>query len=133
VKRKILLYIDASINFILGMLLLSSVFLSTQLTRFLGVPTVEQAFYPSILGGVFIGITVALLLEANRTVDFKPVGLGLMGAVVINLCGGSVLLCWLVFGNLGLPMHGRIFLWILSVLLVGLSGIELFQQLQSKG
>jgi hypothetical protein len=71
----------------------------------LGIPSSNAAFYPNILGGVLIGITIALLLEAFR----KPgglVGLGLGGAVATNLCGGLVLAEWLTFGDLTLPIRG---------------------------
>jgi hypothetical protein len=52
------------------------------------------------------------------------VGLGLAGAVAINLCGGGVLAAWLVFGRLDVPPHGRVFLWALVVLLVSISMAE---------
>jgi hypothetical protein len=54
------------------------------------------------------------------------VGLGLGGAIAINLCGGGALASWLIFGNLTIPIKGRIFLWILVFLLVGISSIELY-------
>jgi mannose/fructose/N-acetylgalactosamine-specific phosphotransferase system component IIC len=120
-KSSILLLVDAIINLILGALLL---FISKDIIHFLGIPDVEVYFYPNILGGVLFGIGLALLLEYLR----KPrglVGLGLGGAVAINLSGGLVLVGWLVFGNLHLPTHGMIILWILVVILIGLSGTEL--------
>ena len=109
-RKNFLLTLDAGINLILGILLLSAAIIPKTLERFFGVPAIEHAFYPSILGGVFIGITIALLLEANRAANNDSVGLGLGGAVVINLCGGAVLFSWLLFGNLGLPLRGKIFL-----------------------
>ena len=65
-KTTKLLIIDAIINFILGILLLLSIPFPEQMTEFLGVPKIQQAFYPSILGGVLIGVGVALLLENYR-------------------------------------------------------------------
>jgi len=90
----------------------------------MGVPAIEQAFYPSIMGGVFMGIGVSLVIESNRRSSAKAVGLGLAGAVAINLCGGVVLIGWLLFGDLSLPVGGTIFLWVLAVLLVAISSIE---------
>jgi hypothetical protein len=120
-KYRITLLIDASINFILAVLLLAY---SPRLVEMLGVPPSENSFYPNILGAVFFGITIALIIEAYRKGD-KSVGLGLAGAVSINLCGGIVLLFWLLFGNLNLPLKGLIFLWILDALLLVVSSVEL--------
>jgi hypothetical protein len=53
------------------------------------------------------------------------VGLGLGGAVAINLCGGIVLFIWLISGALDLPLRGLVFLWALAIVLVGISTVEL--------
>ena len=119
---KRLLIFDAFINFLLGILLL---FFSPSLAEFFGVPPSDNNFYPNILGGVFIGITIALMIEAFRKKSGNNIGLGLAGAVCINMCGGIVLTLWLIFGNLDLPVKGYVFLWILAALLVLLSGVEL--------
>jgi len=116
-----LLLVDAAINFLLGLLLLG---FSRPLTDLLGVPYTEISFYPNILGGVLFGIGVALTIEAFRHPK-GLVGLGLGGAVAINLCGGMVLLIWLVSGALDLPLRGLVFLWSLAVVLVGISTVEL--------
>ena len=118
----VLLWIDAFINLLLGALLLA---FSRPLADFLGVPYSEVKFYPSILGAVLFGIGIALAIEALR----KPrglVGLGLGGAVAINLSAGIVLVVWLLSGALNLPLRGLIFLWILAAILVGISSVELF-------
>lgn len=120
-----LLRIDAVINFLLGILLLLTIPFPKQLSAFLGVPTIEQGFYPSIMGGVFVGIGISLLLESYRQKHNQMIGLGLAGAITINLCGGLVLLGWLLFGNLNLPLRGIIFLWIIAIILVGISSVEL--------
>lgn len=117
----VLLVLDAAINFLLGLLLLG---FSRPLTHLLGVPYTTVTFYPTLLGGVLFGIGVALTIEAFR----QPkglVGLGLGGAVAINLCGGMVLLVWLVSGALDLPLRGLVFLWALTIVLVGISTVEL--------
>lgn len=119
-SKKILL-VDALINFILGILLLA---FSKPVTDFLGVPYSEVYFYPNILGGVLFGIAIALVIEYKRKPD-GLVGLGLGGAVAINLCAGFVLAMWLIFGNLNLPIKGTLFLWLLVIILVGISSFEL--------
>ena len=119
-KNKVL-FIDAVINLILGILLIcfSPVFI-----KLLGVPDTDQYFYPNILGGVLFGIGIALLIEYYRKSE-SFVGLGLGGAISINMCGGIVLAYWLLFKSMDIPVGGRIFLWILVVILVGISSIEL--------
>jgi hypothetical protein len=91
------------------------------LVEWLGIPPAAPAFYPGILGAVLFGIGLALLIEAGTQ---RGGGLGLRGAVAINLCGGVVLGAWLVFGNLALPVRGVVVLWALVVVLVGLSTLE---------
>ena len=116
-SKKSLLLIDAIINLGLGALL---VFFPEGVVSALGVPSAESAFYPSILGAVLFGIGLALLLERN-----SGNGLGLYGAVAINLSGGLVLGLWLIFGGLQLPLRGEIFLWGLAIVLVGISVVEI--------
>ena len=130
-NKKVTLLIDASINFILAVLLLAY---SPGLVRFLGVPYTDSFFYPNILGAIFLGITIALVIEAYRKQADRFTGLGLTGAISINLCGGLVLLVWLLSGNLNLPLKGMIFLWVLDILLLVISTIELISDLKgSKG
>jgi hypothetical protein len=112
-----LLLVDALINLLLGVLLL--LFPEPFLTA-LGLPGTDQVFYPSILGAVLFGIGIALLIQLKSN-D----GLGLLGAVAINLCGGIALAYWLLFGRLSLPDHGISILWALVIVLLGLSTIEL--------
>jgi hypothetical protein len=82
--------VDAAINLILGFLLL---IFSPQVVQLLGVPATNQNFYPNILGGALFGIGIALLIECCRG-SGRLVGLGLGGAIAINLCGGMVLTAW---------------------------------------
>ena len=120
-NTKPILIIDAVLNLFLGILLL---LFADRMVSFLGVPEAVGGFYPNILGGVFVGITIALLTEAIRKTG-RAAGLGFAGAVSINLCGGSVLALWLIFGNLELPIRGAVFLWILVALLVSISAFEI--------
>lgn len=126
--RTILLTVDAVIDLALGTLLL--VFPSS-VVNFLGLPSTPVAFYPSILGAVLFGIGIALIVERNNE-GRTGMGLGLIGAVVISLCGGIALVGWLLFGGLGLPVRGAALLWVLAVLLVGLSCIELAGELRER-
>ena len=130
-RRKISLLTDAGLNFILAVLLLC---FSPELADFLGVPSVQNNFYPNILGAVFLGITIALVIEAYRdTTDGRKTGLGLAGAVSINICGGIVLLYWLLLGNMELPLKGKIFLWTLDLLLLLVSTMEVISILKPAG
>lgn len=125
-KKRIVLLIDASINFILGILLLT---FSPFIVQLLGVPPADNHFYPTILGGIFMGITIALVIEAFKKQN-NVTGLGLVGAISINLSGGLVLLFWLLFGHLELPLKGFVFLWVLDILLLVISSIELIVNLK---
>jgi hypothetical protein len=119
--RSSLLTLDAVINLLLGALL---VVFPRGVVSFLGIPGAESAFYPSILGGVLFGIGIALLFERGER--RRPMrGLGLKGAIAINLSGGAVLAVWLIAGHLGLPLRGYVVLWTLVVLLVGISAVEI--------
>lgn len=120
-KRSTLLTVDGLINLLLGLLLM--VF-PAPLVAALGLPEAEPAFYANILGGVLFGIGLALMLERFRSNDTTK-GLGLGGAISINLCGGFVLAAWLIRGELVLPVHGYVLLWSLVLILVGISVVEL--------
>ena len=125
--KKVLL-IDAVINLFLGILLF---LFSDTVVNMLGVPASENAFYPNILGAVLIGIAIALVLEYYRKPD-GLVGLGLGGAISINLCGGIVLFIWLLSRKLNLPLKGTIFLWSLAFIIVIISMTEFLLYLRSK-
>jgi hypothetical protein len=119
-KRNSTLLMDAVINLVLGLLL---IFFSPDVIAFFGVPQTDTCFYPNILGGVLFGIGLALLITCFGKKQ-SGTGLGLGGAVAINLCGGVVLAFWLVFREMHIPAGGRIFLWVLVLILVGISTIE---------
>jgi hypothetical protein len=115
-----LLKVDAAINLILGILLMA---FPAGLVKALGIPMEVPAFYATILGGVLFGIGLALLMECYwKSERFK--GLGLGGAITINLCGGGVLAIWLLSEELSLPLRGTMVLWLLVLLLIGLSILE---------
>lgn len=120
-QRASLLIIDGIINLILGALL---VVFPSGLVETLGLPAGDERFYPTVLGAVLIGIGLALLIEANR-LPGGLVGLGLGGALAINLAAAAALSIWLVLGDLTIPTRGKVLLGVLSVGLVVISAAEL--------
>lgn len=120
-RHKQLLLIDSWVNLLLGLLILC---LPLGLDQLLGLPHVFSYFYSSILGAVILGIGVALYIELK-----SGGGLGLPGAIAINLCGGVALLYWLIFDCApGLTTRGHIVLWIICILVLGIGVIELINQ-----
>jgi hypothetical protein len=124
-NQDVLLTVDGIINLVLGVLL---IVFPAPLVSYLGIPD-EPRFYANILGGVLLGIGIALFLERGVR-GWRGAGLGLAGAVAINLCGGFVLAGWLVFGNLALPLPGTLILWLLVFLLVSISLAEIIARIR---
>jgi hypothetical protein len=120
-KKKIFLTADGIINIVLGFLLLLFPF---GIGDTLGMPPSNNHFYTTILGGVIFGIGIALLLERYRG-ESKIRGLGLAGAIAINLCGGGILIIWLIRAPFKLPFHGNLILWLIAVLVLGIGLLEL--------
>jgi hypothetical protein len=121
-KKDKFLIADGIINIAIGLLLLSFPF---GIGDYLGMPAATNDFYATILGGVIFGIGLALFIEkfsGSSTIR----GLGLAGAIAINLCGGNVLLIWLLISPFDLPVHGTVILWIIAVLVLGIGLLELF-------
>ena len=120
-KHKKLLLIDGVVNLLLGGLLL---LFPVGIVDLLGLPQTNTNFYPSILGGVIFGIGLALLLEwVGRAKAFR--GLGLGGAILINIVGSLVLIYWLLFGSLDIPIKGQIILWMVGLIVFILGIVEL--------
>ena len=126
---KTILFVDAIINFVLGVLLL---IFSPEIASWLGVPLSSTSFYPNILGAIFIGITIALLIDVKGKKDSGNMGLGLLGAISINLCGGTILALWLILGDLELPVRGLIILWTIVIILIIVSVTELIHIVHSE-
>ena len=126
---KTILFVDAIINFVLGVLLL---IFSPEIASWLGVPLSSTSFYPNILGAIFIGITIALLIDVKGKKDSGNMGLGLLGAISINLCGGTMLALWLILGDLELPVRGFTILWIIVFILIIVSVTELIHIVHSE-
>jgi len=125
VVNKILLFADAAINLILGILLLMY---PQWLVDALGLPKTASAFYPSVLGGVLIGIGVALLIAHRGGTQ----GLGLDGAIAINLCGAGVLAGWLIVSPQMFTIRGRVTLWTVAILVIGIGLVELAHRARSR-
>jgi hypothetical protein len=120
-KHTVLLTIDAVVNLLLGAILL---FFPAGLMDFLGLPETDTFFYPSILGAVIFGIGIALLLELVGG-GMNARGLGLDGAIAINLCGDGALMVWLLAVPLKMPLRGKIVLWSVAVLVLAIGVAEI--------
>ena len=118
-RQSRLLEIDGVGNVLLGLPLL---LFPQVVSRVIGVPYSGESFYPVSLGAILVGIGIALLMER-----FKPSirGLGLGGAISINLTFGVVLAAWLLLTRPALPLRGASLLWGLVVVLVGISLSEI--------
>ena len=120
-RESTLLELDGVGNLLLGVLFLA---FPRWVAEVVGLPSGESRFYPSALGAVLFGIGVALLLERYRGTR-RLTGLGLAGALCINLSFGIALAVWLSVTKVDLPALGALLLWALVVILVGIGGLEL--------
>jgi hypothetical protein len=112
-----LLLIDGAVNLILGAVLLS---FPTGIQKFFGLPRSNTPFYASLLGAVLFGIGLALLMERfGGPAGIR--GLGLGGAIAINICGASVLMIWLTMKKLG-----ALILWSLAAIVLFIGFAEIF-------
>jgi hypothetical protein len=119
--RTTLFIIDAVVDLALGFFL---VFFPVKVLELLGLPVEAPPFYAVILGGVLIGIGIALLFEAcngHRRVN----GLGLGGAMIINLFAALTLAALLISGRMFIPLRGYLILLGLTFFLLLLCGVEL--------
>ena len=119
--RTALLITDAATDLILGFFL---VFFPLKILDILGLPVEIPPFYAPILGGVLIGIGMALLIESmtgSRGMD----ALGLRGATLINLFGALALASVVIKGRFYIPLRGYLILLGLLFFLLLLSGVEL--------
>jgi len=123
--RRPLLLADALINLLLGALLL---FYPQWLVEALGMPVVATSFFPNVLGGVLFGIGLALLIAHRGGTQ----GLGLDGAIAINLCGAGVVVGWLVIAPHAIPPRGKITLWIIALAVIAIGLVELQHRVASK-
>lgn len=125
-RQSWLLILDGLINLVLGILL--AIFPSN-LTELLGIPIPNTPFYASVLGAILSGIGIALLIEYFKP-SSKVTGLGLEGAITINILGAGALVAWLLAGHLELPQRGYLFLWVVASLVLGVALFELIYKLR---
>jgi hypothetical protein len=115
-----LLVIDAAINLLLGALLL---WFPQGLVRALGLPVSDTLFYARLLGAVVFGIGLALTFEAWPIVG-AGLGLGLVGAVAINLSAAATLAWLLAAARVEMNVGGKALLWTVVGILAALSLME---------
>jgi hypothetical protein len=118
--RSTLLIIDAVIDLALGTLL---IIFPLRLFQLLGLPVEVPPFYGIILGGVLIGIGIALLMGLSPKVG-REGWLGPGGAMIINLFGALALAALLASGRIYISLRGYLILLGLLFLLVVLSIVE---------
>jgi hypothetical protein len=102
-SHRILLAVDGTVDLLLGLALIIA---PSGITKFLQLPDAGAYLYTTVLGGVLVGIGLALLLSLKSSA-----GLGLAGALVINICGASAAAGWLVFSAGELSPVGEVVLW----------------------
>ena len=127
-KYKLLLTIDGLVDLLLGILL---ILFPAGVGELLGLPVTESYFYSTILGGVLFGIGIALFIERfgySRNIR----GLGLTGALAINLCGALVLIIWLIFTPMDIPLRGFIILWVVAIVVLVIGIAEIISKAWSK-
>lgn len=90
--------------------------------KLFGLPRTDTGFWPRLLGAVLIGLAAAMFLEA-RAGDSQ--GLGLAGCVVVNLSGAAMMATLLVMDAGPPSVRGRGLLWLIVILLLVLSIIEI--------
>ena len=78
----------------------------------------------SIFGSVILGIGLALVVQTRR-LRGPFCGLGLTGAMLINLCFGLAIGYWLIWGNLEPNPVGSVLLWALTAILLIFGVVEL--------
>jgi hypothetical protein len=109
------------VNLLLGLILL---LFPIGIIDLLGLPQTNTNFYPSILGAVIFGIGLSLFLElAGHAKHCR--GLGLGGAILINIAGSLVLILWLIFGGLAITLKGQIILWAVGLIVLSIGIAEL--------
>jgi uncharacterized membrane protein len=119
--RTLLLITDAIVDLALGFFL---VLFPVKVLDFLGLPVEAPPFYAIILGGVLIGIGIALFLGL-KTGSRSGDGLGLHGAMLINLFGALALASLLIKSWIYIPLRGYLILLGLLFFVVLLCGAEL--------
>jgi hypothetical protein len=116
-NQRILLVVDALVNLFLGAAL---VLAPTGVIEFLGLPAVDNFFYTTVLGAVLVGIGLSLMFSL-RSLS----GLGLVGAIAINLCGATAVAGWLLLSPGIVSKRGALVLWTVTVVVYAIAIFEL--------
>lgn len=114
-----LLWIETLLKLAGGLLL---ALLPLTVGRLLGLPASTSGFWPRLLGALLIGMAAATYVEAQ---DRGPRGLGIAGAILVNLAGAGMLIALLVLGRASTSSLGKALLWTLAATLVVLSLFEI--------
>ena len=112
--------INSIINLGLGLVLL--VFPSRAIAL-LGLPQTDTNFYVMLLGAILLGIGLALWIDWRNHARWR--GLGLAGAVAINVLGAGTLAAWLIVGPFDLPLRCYVVLRAVVVVVLGTAIAEL--------
>lgn len=114
-----LLWIETLLKLSAGLIL---VLAPLSAIRLFGLPPSNTSFWPRLLGALLIGVAGALFLEGGRPGSH---GLGLAGCVVVNLAG-AVMMGTLLVMDAGPPSaRGRGLVWMVLVILLILSVLEM--------
>lgn len=122
-EDKILLLIDSVVNIAIGIILLCY---PLGIGDYLDLPKSDNNFYPVILGAVIFSIGIALFIE-SKYYERGIRGLGIEGAITINIIASSVLIIFLVAGNLNISKFGLIILWFIGILVFIIGVVEILR------
>ena len=94
--------------------------------RLAGLPHTSSTFWPRLFGAALIGIAGAFAVEGYHQAGgaIAAKGLGLGGAVIINLTTLLALFGTLIFAAVA-TWRGRLLVWLLILLLLFLTVIEI--------
>jgi hypothetical protein len=120
-----LLAADAIVNLLLGALLIIA---PESTFQALNLPVDDGGLYRYVMGGVLLGIGLALLLPLKG----YP-GLTLTGAILINICGAGTLGAWLLLSSNRPDGVGSLILWALTVIILGLALLEMLSRPWASG
>ena len=91
-------------------------------SRIAGLPHGNTGFWLRLFGAALLGVACAFAIEGIDTITAR--GLGLGGAIVINLVAILMLVALLIFRRAG-TRRGALLLWLLVLILFGLMLFEI--------
>lgn len=91
-------------------------------SRALGLDKPANGFWPRLVGGILLGVAIAVGLEMARA---PAGGLGMLACVVINVVGAGVILAQLVLTTAAPSRRGRALLGMMVGVLLVLSAFEI--------